>query len=333
MRKHRLAAFSVGLVVLAEGVPLRAAELGETRMYECPRTAVPPVIDGRLDEACWQQAPVTGQFTLTLNRQGEAPTEPTSARLLYDAQFLYMGITCAEAHPEALKVTVTTRDNVSVCGDDAIEMFFQPDPPDGAYFQLAANSIAAQYDGQAFDGSWDADWQAEAHVGQDAWTLECAIRLSSLGRLPAAGEAWGFNLNREYRAGEYQCWSNTFGGFHNPGRFGHLIFGGPLACLKRVDLIEAGRCALETLRQESALRHDHAEFMAGLNRLAPDVQARLRVTVDAALRPLEEWEAGLGNRETLSLDEWKEFDRRLKAARKGVEDAVWELRFRLLLLD
>ena len=33
-------------------------------VYPCPRTTQSPVIDGVLDDACWEEAPAVGGFTL-----------------------------------------------------------------------------------------------------------------------------------------------------------------------------------------------------------------------------------------------------------------------------
>src|SRR5688500_17313293 len=41
------------------------------------RTSIPPVIDGRLDDPCWTNSPVTDRFTQVDPHEGAAPTERT----------------------------------------------------------------------------------------------------------------------------------------------------------------------------------------------------------------------------------------------------------------
>ena len=56
------------------------------------RAAVGPiVVDGVLDEAAWQGAPVAGDFVQGEPRTGQPATEATEVRVLYDATTLYIG--------------------------------------------------------------------------------------------------------------------------------------------------------------------------------------------------------------------------------------------------
>ncbi len=61
------------------------------------RTETPPVIDGRLDDACWTGAPAVAEFTQVLPVEGGAPTERTEVRVLFDADNLYIGVRCFDS--------------------------------------------------------------------------------------------------------------------------------------------------------------------------------------------------------------------------------------------
>src|SRR5262245_31418179 len=54
------------------------------------RTADPPKIDGRLDDAAWQHAPVDTKFTQKFPDEAKPPTEKTELRLLYDDDAIYV---------------------------------------------------------------------------------------------------------------------------------------------------------------------------------------------------------------------------------------------------
>jgi len=73
---------------------LPAANGPSTRVVRAVRAARPPVIDGRLDDDCWILAPLAGPFTQRDPDEGQAPTQRTEVRFLYD--------------DEALKVRVPT---------------------------------------------------------------------------------------------------------------------------------------------------------------------------------------------------------------------------------
>ena len=62
------------------------------------RTPVPPVIDGRLDDAVWAAAPPSDSFTQHFPQEGAPPTERTSVRVLYDDRNLYIGVDAEQLH-------------------------------------------------------------------------------------------------------------------------------------------------------------------------------------------------------------------------------------------
>ena len=310
-----------------------AAELGEMRLYECVRTPTPPKLDGRLDDACWRSAEVSTKFERTLRDADQPPSVQTFIQLAYDDEYLYVGIKCEEPHPERLKVTIREHDNVSVCGDDAIEMFFHPNPDSPNYYQLAGNSIAMRYDGRAFDGSWNAKWDAAAHVAKDAWYLECAIALESF---PERRSIWRFNVCRELRSTdplELHCWSNTHGAFHTPSRFGHLIFSGALASLRRGALIQTAHYAQSTLRKQQQLERQTRE----IQRLRTAVPTAMIALFETKLVALAASQDALmqkhRGRQQLSLAEWGALDKVLGDLIGQCDEIYWQLKFHVLLND
>jgi hypothetical protein len=202
-----------------------AADLGEQKFYEAVRADKPPVIDGKLDDACWQNAKASGEFWV-LKAAGQI--QQTFFQFAYDSGNLYLAVTNFEVHLPEMKCDIRVDDMSSLMGDEANEWFLQPGS-DGDYYQFAANCVGAKYDAVAFDSSWNATWQAAAGKTDTAWTLECAIAFSSFGRFGVPGAVWGLNVCRDRQAGgdtEWSAWSPTPGGFHKPENFGRLIFGG-----------------------------------------------------------------------------------------------------------
>ena len=60
----------------------------------------PPIIDGRLDEAVWEQADVITDFHQTRPGDGTEPSERTEVYLLYDSDALYVGARMYDSEPE-----------------------------------------------------------------------------------------------------------------------------------------------------------------------------------------------------------------------------------------
>ncbi|MGC9318904.1 MAG: sugar-binding protein [Armatimonadota bacterium] len=311
-----------------------AAQLGETRVYECNRVAERPVIDGKLNDACWRKAAKTDQFVRVM--KGPADIQQTVFQVAYDDANLYLAVTCIEPQPANIKAEVTARDLTAVMGDDAIEIFIQPDPPDGDYYQLSANSLGTRYDGKAFEAGWNADWQAAGSVGEDAWHLECAMAFESLGGYGAPGAVWGFNVCRDRQAGgqtEWSAWSDTMGGFHTPERFGHLVFAGAPTGVNRSLIIECSDYARRSIRLEEAISEALAEFEGGLELLPEAERQQVAPTVRRAGEALEALHEFLERDQPLDLQGWMAVTEQLEASAAEVERAMWTVRFGRLLAD
>lgn len=83
-----VAAF-VAVVVFVVPPPAGAAEPAPA--VPVPRAAVPPVVDGVLDDACWQRAPVSA-VDMVMGKTGQrAGHIPMKCRLAWDEQYLYIG--------------------------------------------------------------------------------------------------------------------------------------------------------------------------------------------------------------------------------------------------
>ena len=200
------------------------------------RTSAAPTIDGKLDDGCWAQAAVAGEFVL-YGGSGYA-AEQSEARVLWDDAKLYIGMRCFDSDIGKLKKTATERDGL-VCGDDCIEVFFIPPknpilakaPEAERYFHVAVNALGTRWDevGMSSPERWDARWTTKTSLHKDRWEVELAIPWSALKSKPRDGTVWDVNFNRAVptrgtRRREYSGWSITFAGFHDPDHFGKLIF-------------------------------------------------------------------------------------------------------------
>lgn len=306
----------------------------DTRMYECPRADQRPVIDGKLDDACWQAAPKTGQFTRVMKGPGEI--KQTTFQAVYDDANLYLGVTCIEPQTGNIKADVRTRDVSAVMGDDAIEIFLQPDLDADEYYQLAANSLGTRYDGLAFEPGWNAQWQAAGSVGEGAWYLECAIAFESFEAFGAPGATWGFNVCRDRNAGgqtEWSAWSDTMGGFHSPERFGRLVFAGEAGGVNRSLMIECANHARRSIALQETIATGLAEIEGGTELLPEKDRTEVEATVKRAQAALDSLQAFLAEDRPLDLEGWIGVTEQLRASAAEMERVAWIIRFGRLLAD
>ena len=62
----------------------------QTRNMPAVKTDHPPKIDGSLDDAAWQTAPVATDFIQNFPKAGELATVKTEVRILYDNSAIYI---------------------------------------------------------------------------------------------------------------------------------------------------------------------------------------------------------------------------------------------------
>jgi len=196
------------------------------------RTAAAPLIDGSLADDCWAEAlPLEPFRKLTL---GTPANHQSTAYLLYDADYLYIGVQCQEPQADRIRAEVTQRDG-PVFGDDCIEIFLVPPASPVLarfeerlrYFHLVANTLGTRYDeiGLEAPGSFDGQWQAAAARGEDAWSLEVAVPFADFGVTISDGDVWRGNISRaRWIEKEYSTWAPLQRTFHDRDNFAQIVF-------------------------------------------------------------------------------------------------------------
>ena len=162
------------------------------RVAVCTPAAAAPVIDGKLDDACWKSAGVVTDFLLDSGLG--LPADRTIARMCFDKDNLYLGIECMESDWDTVKSSVEAHDG-PVYNDDDVEIFFDPACDRKSYVQLMFNVLGVRAESMNGSPAWDCDWKVAVVKGPDRWTAEVAIPLKPLGGAKV-GDAWGFNIGR-----------------------------------------------------------------------------------------------------------------------------------------
>jgi len=176
------------------------------------RTSTSIRVDGTLSEAAWKAARPIGPLVQAEPREGNAASEETEVRVLFDLDTLYFGIVCRDRNPSAIVSTQLTRD-AELEVDDHVVVVVDPflDRRNGFFF--AVNPSGARSDGQISNNAehigldWDGIWDAAARVTGEGWTAEIAIPFKTL-RFRPAQSTWGLNVQRQIkRLSEIDRWS------------------------------------------------------------------------------------------------------------------------------
>lgn len=163
-------------------------------------------IDGTLDEAEWALAKPFASFTQIEPFQGQAPTQHTEIRALYNHQYLYFGIIAYDSlGKKAIRATDFKRD-FNERQHDFINLSFDGFNDKRNAMALVTNAYGVQRDLLSFDDlyydiDWDGLWKVRTSRTDSAWIAEIAIPWQTL-RYPKTTDTiqnWGFNILRNRR--------------------------------------------------------------------------------------------------------------------------------------
>lgn len=163
------------------------------------RTASPPKIDGRLDDAQWRAAPPFTAFVQSYPNEGHAPSEPTELRVLYDDVHLYFAVRCLDSQPTTITRTLGRRDSPPASDAVRISIDSANDGRTAYAFSITAGGV--KQDGifssdVQFTPEWDEVWDADVSLMPDGWSAELAVPLRLLRFPPAALQTWNVHVHR-----------------------------------------------------------------------------------------------------------------------------------------
>lgn len=219
---------TVFLVLIAGfAVPLFLADLQRSeaepivsdspRGYVCYRAKAPLVIDGKLDELAWADAPWSEPF---LDIEGAGKPKPrflTRMKMLWDDKTLYIAAELKEPH---IWGTLKNHDAV-IFHDNDFEVFLDPDSDGHIYGELEMNVLNTTWDllltkpykdgGKAINAWEITGLKTAVHIDgtlndpsdeDRGWTLEIAWPMEGLQEIsngkfpPKHGEQWRINFSR-----------------------------------------------------------------------------------------------------------------------------------------
>lgn len=163
-------------------------------------------IDGVLNEPEWQLTKPSSRFIQVEPLQGTSPNFQTDVRVLYNKQFLYVGIFSKDSlGRNAIRATDFKRD-FNVLQHDMVMLSFDGFNDQRNAMALATNAYGVQRDLLSFDDiyydlDWDGLWKVRTTRTDSGWIAEMAIPWQTL-RYPKIADSvqnWGFNIYRNRR--------------------------------------------------------------------------------------------------------------------------------------
>ena len=167
-------------------------------------------VDGHLLEAVWSSIPGDDRFTQQYPNELTAPSEPTTFRVFFDSEALYVGITCTQSTVPVVAV-LGRRDRVAPGDRVTVDIASRDDRTTAAHFGISAGGVlddGIYFNDGDYSANWDENWEAATAVNETGWTAEFRIPFRILRIDAGATQTWGFQIQRFIGPrNEWDLWS------------------------------------------------------------------------------------------------------------------------------
>lgn len=170
------------------------------------------VIDGKLNEAAWKEAPVASDFRTYSPTMGKVAHQRSEVRVIYDDRAVYIAAYLYETSPDSILIEFTKRDNSYMGNTDSFKVSLNPYNDGQNIYNFEVTSANVQADSKKSvsagrmdmrmrygDFSWNAVWESAVRIVDDGWIVEIEIPYAAI-RFPKEDvQTWGINFWRNIR--------------------------------------------------------------------------------------------------------------------------------------
>jgi hypothetical protein len=175
------------------------------------KTALPIVIDGKMNEQAWLESDAARDFYMVLPMDTSRANAMTEVRMTYNDENLYLIAQCFHAVKGRYFVESLRRDFIFGKNDNFL-VFIDPFDDQTNGFSFGANAAGAQWDGTMYSGgsvdlNWDNKWLSQVTYDDEKWTFEMAIPFTTI-RYKKDIDKWGINFSRlDLKTTEKSSWA------------------------------------------------------------------------------------------------------------------------------
>ncbi len=169
-----------------------------------------PVIDGIMDDKSWNLVEWGGDFIQQEPYEGKSPSQPTYFKILYDDNFLYVGIMAYDSVPSEIAKRMSRRDGFE---GDFVEINIDSHFDKMTAYSFTVNAAGVKgdelitEDGDNWDHTWDPIWYTKTSVNDTGWVAEMKIPFTQLRFGKKDMHTWGMQFTRRiFRVEERSLW-------------------------------------------------------------------------------------------------------------------------------
>lgn len=179
------------------------AQTDSTKTYTTARVVgAPPLIDGRIGDAAWDQVPwAGGDFRQVNPDKGKPASVQTKFKVLYDEKNLYLAFRCYDPEPDKIVKRMSRRDGFD---GDWVEVNIDSYYDKRTAFSFTTSVSGVKGDeyvsnnGENWDTGWDPIWWTKTSIDAEGWVAEVRIPLSQLRFADKPELTWGIQVQRMY---------------------------------------------------------------------------------------------------------------------------------------
>ena len=159
------------------------------------------VLDGRMDEPVWDTVQEYKDFWLPQSSGGQLAQDQTSFKILPCEDRIYIGVKCMESD---MQQVISSHGVRSIWGTDRVELMFSPTGRSLDFYQFVLTfgemkkSFYYIEGGNTQPSPYIPDWDGVVYAGEDYWSAEIEIPMSSLYMTPntSLSDTWAWNIVR-----------------------------------------------------------------------------------------------------------------------------------------
>jgi len=170
-------------LVSRQGLPIASAEFQPTT-YRVTKTLAAPTIDGDASDAIWRYALTLDRF-YKYQSGGDPAATPTSAKFLWDEQFLYVLLQMTDVDiRSACKLGGECGNDANLFDGDVIELFIKERAGRTRYFEFEWSPLNEMLDAR-FENLRDPRWDTPPGIPWDAKNCTTAVTIHGTGDDPS----------------------------------------------------------------------------------------------------------------------------------------------------
>jgi|WetSurMetagenome_2_1015567.scaffolds.fasta_scaffold09516_7 hypothetical protein len=191
-------------------IPDLFSQTSDRKIYQTAYTSTAPVIDGLMNDSCWENVAWGGDFIQIQPYESKPPTQQTAFKIMYDDNNLYVFIRAYDTEPQKISRRLSRRDNFD---GDMVEINIDSYYDKQTAFSFTAMASGTKGDeavtqnGNNWDANWNPVWYLKTSIDHEGWNAEMRIPFSQLRFGKKDEHVWGMQVTRHiFRLEERSTW-------------------------------------------------------------------------------------------------------------------------------